>query len=127
MARGGTRQNACLLRRLAGDYNVIPTRADHAPDKWEGDASTGLKRTPPSGAHDPLTEAVATLAVTDDTTYTFWDYQGACGAKITASASTTTCALLAADRSISASTPTPATGKNPQTMCPSGWNWGDRW
>ncbi|MED5324033.1 MAG: exodeoxyribonuclease III, partial [Pseudomonadota bacterium] len=23
-----------------------------------------------------LTEAVSTLAVTDDTTYTFWDYQG---------------------------------------------------
>jgi exodeoxyribonuclease-3 len=64
---------------LAGDYNVIPTPADcHAPDKWDGDAlyrpetHTAFRRLLNLG----LTEAVATLAVTDDTTYTFWDYQG---------------------------------------------------
>ena len=64
---------------LAGDYNVIPTPADcHAPDKWEGDA---LYRPETHAAFRRLlnlglTEAVSTLAVTDDTTYTFWDYQG---------------------------------------------------
>ena len=63
---------------LAGDYNVIPTPADcHDPDKWEGDA---LYRPETHAAFRRLlnlglTEAVNT-AVTDDTTYTFWDYQG---------------------------------------------------
>ena len=63
---------------LAGDYNVIPAPADcHAPDKWEGDA---LFRPETHAAyrrlvHLGLTEAVSTLSVTDDTTYTFWDYQ----------------------------------------------------
>ena len=64
---------------LAGDYNVIPTPADcYAPDKWEDDA---LYRPETHAAFRRLlnlglTEAVATLAVTDETTYTFWDYQG---------------------------------------------------
>ena len=64
---------------LAGDYNVIPTPADcYAPDKWEGDA---LYRPETHAAFRRLlnlglTEAVATLTVTDETTYTFWDYQG---------------------------------------------------
>lgn len=63
---------------LAGDYNVIPTDADvHDPAAWEGDA---LFRPETHAAfrrllHLGLTEAVANLTVTDENTYTFWDYQ----------------------------------------------------
>jgi exodeoxyribonuclease-3 len=63
---------------LAGDYNVIPTAADvHDPAAWEGDA---LYRPETHAAfrrllYLGLTEAVANLTVTDENTYTFWDYQ----------------------------------------------------
>ena len=62
--------------RAGGRYNVIPTPADCRPRQWEGDALYRPERTPLASAQSGLTEAVATLAVTDDTTYTFWDYQG---------------------------------------------------
>ncbi len=63
---------------LSGDYNVIPTPADcYAPDAWQGDA---LYRPETHAAFRKLinlglTEAIAALAQTNDTTYTFWDYQ----------------------------------------------------
>ena len=112
---------------LAGDYNVIPTPADcHAPDKWEGDA---LYRPETHAAFRRLlnlglTEAVATLAVTDDTTYTFWDYQGGARRKNNGIRIDHHCFRRWPPTAspISASTPTPATGKNPQTTYPSGWN-----
>ena len=64
---------------LAGDYNVIPAAADcYAPQAWEGDA---LYRPETHAAFRRLlnlglTEAISTMAVTGDDTYTFWDYQG---------------------------------------------------
>jgi exodeoxyribonuclease-3 len=63
---------------LAGDYNVIPTASDvHNPTAWEGDA---LYRPETHAAFRRLlnlglTEAVASLTITDENSYTFWDYQ----------------------------------------------------
>jgi len=62
---------------LAGDYNVIPQRADAAfPDNWLGDAlfqpetRAAFRRLTNLGLTDAL------RASTDaDGTYTFWDYQ----------------------------------------------------
>lgn len=63
---------------LAGDYNVIPTASDvHDPTAWEGDAlylpetHAAFRRLLNLG----LTEAVASLTITDENSYTFWDYQ----------------------------------------------------
>lgn len=63
---------------LAGDYNVIQNESDvFNASLWEGDA---LYRPETHAAfrrllHLGLTEAVASLSVTDENTYTFWDYQ----------------------------------------------------
>mgnify|MGYP001594233253 CR=1 FL=1 len=63
---------------LAGDYNVIPTPQDvHNPSAWEGDAlyrpetHAAFRRLTNLG----LTEAVASLSATDETTFTFCYYQ----------------------------------------------------
>ncbi len=63
---------------LAGDYNVIPQPQDcYDSAAWQGDA---LFRPETHAAYRRLlnlglTEAVSSLAVTGNDTYTFWDYQ----------------------------------------------------